>query len=58
QIFKNPNERLGNLQSTLDDIFNRIAGGLGVRCRLRDRTVPGSKPDSTEELSCSGPATR
>ncbi|GBL96131.1 hypothetical protein AVEN_21759-1 [Araneus ventricosus] len=31
-------------------------GGLVVRCRSWSRRVPGSKPDSTEYLSCIGPS--
>ncbi|GBO18871.1 hypothetical protein AVEN_164753-1 [Araneus ventricosus] len=30
----------------------RGRGGLVVRCRLRDRRVPGSKPDSTKDPPC------
>ncbi|GBM79988.1 hypothetical protein AVEN_47456-1 [Araneus ventricosus] len=32
-------------------------GGLVVRSRLWGRKVPGSKPDSTEDPPCMGPAT-
>ncbi|GBL95218.1 hypothetical protein AVEN_253544-1 [Araneus ventricosus] len=30
-------------------------GGLVVRSRFWGQSVPGSKPDSTEDLSCLGP---
>ncbi|GBN40809.1 hypothetical protein AVEN_16221-1, partial [Araneus ventricosus] len=33
-------------------------GSLVVRSRLRGRRAPGSKPDSTEDPPCMGPAVR
>ncbi|GBL92177.1 hypothetical protein AVEN_91518-1 [Araneus ventricosus] len=38
-------------------IFNG-RGGLVARSRLWNRRVPGSKPDSTDDPSCMGPAAR
>ncbi|GBN97975.1 hypothetical protein AVEN_253961-1 [Araneus ventricosus] len=36
----------------------RDRGGLSGRARLRGRSVPGSKPDSTEDPPCIGPVER
>ncbi|GBL74700.1 hypothetical protein AVEN_243582-1 [Araneus ventricosus] len=33
-------------------------GGLVVRCRLWGWSIPGSKPDSTEQPPCTGPLAR
>ncbi|GBO43466.1 hypothetical protein AVEN_242382-1, partial [Araneus ventricosus] len=33
-------------------------GGQVLRCRLLDRRIPGSKPDSTEDPPCMGPVAR
>ncbi|GBM11210.1 hypothetical protein AVEN_133937-1 [Araneus ventricosus] len=33
-------------------------GRLALRCRLGDRSAPGSKPDSTENTSCIGRVAR
>ncbi|GBN79373.1 hypothetical protein AVEN_82288-1 [Araneus ventricosus] len=50
-------ERLGeNIPAGLT--FIRGRGGLVVRSRLWGRRVPGSKPDSSEDPLCMGPATR
>ncbi|GBL80365.1 hypothetical protein AVEN_92274-1 [Araneus ventricosus] len=39
-------------------VSQRGRGGLVVKSRLWGRRVPGSKPDSTEDPPCMGPAAR